>query len=114
MEKCTVFDEDGNPEFVYAAQISAQFGLVGNSPIRCDLAAADGQSAFWLGQVNLPAAKSPELIIDSPGTLEVDNDNKTITFSSLDPQEVGDWVNGARSALTVMFWMAVPSALPIE
>lgn len=114
MKQCEVFDDNGNPEFIWAAQVSARFGLVGNSPIRCDFAASDSQSAFWLGQADREAAKSPEIIINKVGLLEVDKASQAITFSNIDPQIVGDWINGVRAAMTMMAWRAESAVLPLE
>ena len=113
LETCTSFDKDGNPDFVYTAHVSSQFGLASIQPIRCEKVDKHNGQIYWLGESPREVAFAPEILVYRQGQIEISEPTRTITFSNVDPQVVGDFINGVRATMNLRYWESMRTALPL-
>ena len=102
---CTAIDEDGNPLYVYAAQITVENGLASLTPVRCNLVPKairtnkPDKKPYWVGGEN-----GVTIVVNEPGKVEVLREFGCGIVSDVNAKTVGDMITFGRLVSTVLSW----------
>lgn len=104
---CTVFNEHGEPKFVYAAEVNEN-GLVAREPMKGDLVegGTDTDISMWNC---FDAEAGTQIVVDKPGVVE--SGDRFVRFSHVDPEKVQAFIDGIRAVYTVQAAIARSAVL---